>query len=107
MTPRDYREAASLFANLAELFSRMAEEPEPTPTKPGQVYISRSGAATLLGKSREFVRQRILAGDLKEYPAGLRIAEVMEYAAGKPAGAPGKDYRIESPRAAAKRGLKC
>lgn len=98
MTPRDYRAIAAAFATLNELFVKMADEAEEsTGTAPGQVYISRSGAAKLLGKSKEYIRQRILDGSLIEYPAGLKISEVLAFAAGKPAGKPAKEYRIQNP----------
>lgn len=103
MTPKDLRKAASLLSDLAALFEQMADEPEPSPTAPGQIYITRSGAAKLLGRSKEYIRQRILDGSLIEYPAGLKISEVLAFAAGKPAGKPSKDYHIESPRALAAR----
>ena len=97
MTPRDYRTVASAFGTLMELFNKMADEAEEqTGTAPGQIYISRNGAAKLLGKSKEYIRQRILDGSLTEYPAGLKISEVLAFAAGKPAGKPSKEYRIES-----------
>lgn len=99
MTPRDYRAIATAFGTLMELFNKMADETEEqTGTAPGQIYITRSGAAKMLGRSKEFIRQRILDGSLTEYPAGLKISEVLAFAAGKPAGKPGKEYRVESLR---------
>ena len=105
MTPRDYRAIAAAFATLNELFVKMADEAEEqTGTAPGQIYITRSGAAKMLGRSKEFIRQRILDGSLTEYPAGLKISEVLAFAAGKPAGAPSKEYRIEGLRTRARKG---
>ena len=107
LTPDDRRALADCLAVMCKLIEKMGEEPPSDCFRPGQAYTSRSGAAVYLGCSRENIRKLILAGKLTEGPAGIKITELKEYAAGKPAGNPAKDYRIESPRAAARRGLKC
>lgn len=103
LTNVDRRALADCLAAMHKLIESMGEEPAPNGFQPGQAYTSRRGAAVYLGCSRENVRKLILAGKLTEYPAGIKISELMEYAAGKPAGSPAKDYHIESPRAKARR----
>ena len=96
LTNVDRRALADCLTTMCQLIEKMGEEPLPSNFQPGQAYTSRGGAAVYLGCSRENVRKLILAGKLTEYPAGIKITELMEYAAGKPAGKPGKEYRIES-----------
>lgn len=103
LTNVDRRALADCLTTMCQLIEKMGEEPLPSNFQPGQAYTSRGGAAVYLGCSRENVRKLILAGKLTEYPAGIKITELMEYAAGKPAGSPAKDYHIESPRAKARR----
>lgn len=103
LTNVDRRALVDCLTTMCQLIEKMGEEPAPNGFQPGQAYTSRSGAAVYLGCSRENVRKLILAGKLTEYPAGIKISELMEYAAGKPAGTPSKDYHVESPRSLARR----
>ena len=98
LTPDEHRALADCLRTVLALVEKMGTIPEPECFKPGQAYTSRGGAAEYMGCSREHIRQLIQRGLLTEYPAGIKITELMAYAAGKPAGAPSKEYRIEGLR---------
>lgn len=103
MTNADYRRIADAFRTLADAFGRLADEKVGSSNAVKQEYISKANAARLLGCSGGTIANRIKAGLLNEYPAGLKLSEVQAYADGRIKPKP-KDYRIDpkSMREAAK-----
>lgn len=97
MTSSDYRRIADAFQTLADVFGKLADEKHGTSNAVKQEYISKANAARLLGCSGGTIANRIKAGLLTEYPAGLKLSEVQAFAEGRVKPKP-KDYRID-PRA--------
>lgn len=97
MTSTDYRRIADAFRTLADAFGKLANEKCGPSTAVKQEYISKANAARMLGCSGGTIANRIKAGLLTEYPAGLKLSEVQAFAEGRVKPKP-KDYRID-PRA--------
>ena len=97
MTRTDYRRISEAFLMLSDMFGKMADEAAPLNE---QQFISRAAAAKIMGCSRETVRNRIEAGLLTEYTAGLKVDEVMAYASGvRPVTPPAQtEYKVQSLR---------
>ena len=94
MTSADYRRIADAFQTLADAFGKLADEKCGTSNAVKQEYISKANAARMLGCSGGTIANRIKAGQLTEYPAGLKLSEVQAYAEGRNRPKP-KDYRID------------
>lgn len=93
MTSADYRRIAAAFQTLADAFGKLADEKCGASNAVKQEYISKANAARMLGCSGGTIANRIKAGLLNEYPAGLKLSEVQAYAEGRSRPKP-KDYRI-------------
>ena len=95
MISADYRRIADAFQSLADAFGKLADEKCGPGTAVKQEYISKANAARMLGCSGSTITNRIKAGMLTEYPAGLKLSEVHAFAEGRVKPKP-KDYRIDS-----------
>ena len=95
MTFTDYRRIADAFQSLADAFGKLADEKCSPGTAVRQEYISKANAARMLGCSGGTIANRIKAGLLTEYPAGLKLSEVKAYAEGGGKRHGQKDYRID------------
>lgn len=94
MTSADYRRIADAFQTLADAFGKLADEKCGPSNAVKQEYISKANAARMLGCSGSTITNRIKAGMLTEYPAGLKLSEVRAFAEGRVMPKP-KDYRID------------
>lgn len=84
---------ADALSNLADIVSGLAAAPR---ERAEPEYVNQTEAARMLGCSPATIRNRIKRGLIKQYPAGLSVAELKAYARGETV-KPTSDYRV--PRA--------